>query len=246
MFLDPGGKGEPPVPHGRPVLVVADEGRVLDALVSQSGSTLLGTLCSAISGADFGQSNADIAIRRKVPAGTYRLAVILGIQPKHLSGVLTDVDGGVQQRFWFVRLTGHMLDADAEPPTDSKLALPDVNGLKFPGGFVGVSDDLRHLIRKEHVERMQAADRGEAVAGRSHSNLLRLRLAALLAIAAGRVSITDDHDGPFADWGLAGIMVDASDAVVALGEAMRIGAPPTGPGRHRQGCPSGRRIGGSY
>ena len=101
------------VPHGRPVLIHADEGRALEELIARSGSTLISTLCSAISGAELGQTNATKGLRRRVPALDYRIAVVLNLQPVYLKGVLADVDGGLPQRFLFMSGTGHHLRADA-------------------------------------------------------------------------------------------------------------------------------------
>jgi hypothetical protein len=215
-------RGDRPQPHGRPILVFSDEGRVLEQLCKREGSRLLGDLCTAISGGPLGQGNATQGLHRYVPANSYRLAVVLGIQPKYLSGPLADVDGGLPQRFWFVRLSGHLLDPDHPTAPPPKFDLPHPADMPFPGDDRGrlviVPDATRDQIRREHVERLHAMDRGEPVAGRSHRNLLRLRLATLLAFADGRPRVIDD------DWQLALPLVESSDEVIVLGEAMRADA----------------------
>jgi len=205
--------------HGRPVLIHADEGRALEELIARKGSTLASTLCSAVSGATFGQGNADPKKRRRVPALSYRLAVVLNVQPIHLRGVLAEVDAGLPQRFMFMSGTGHHLtDWDIAEP--DRLELPFVELDQFhatTGAYwtLVVPETIRDLIRREHLERLHALDCGESVAHRSHRNLLRLRLAALLAIADHRGDVTVD------DWDLSVAPVDASDATIHRGEVLR-------------------------
>ena len=129
------------------------------ALVDRQGSRVLGDLCTTISGGELGQRNATENLNRYVPALTYRAACMFGIQPVYLRGPLADVDGGLPQRFWFVRLSGHLLKIGAEVPADI-LRLPDVSEMRFPGGFVNVPNRIRREIVAAHVERMQAADWG--------------------------------------------------------------------------------------
>lgn len=218
MLVDSDENGDK-VPHGRPVLIHADEGRALEELIARSGSTLISTLCSAISGAEIGQTNATRGLRRRAPALEYRLAVVLNVQPVYLKGVLADIDGGLPQRFLFMSGTGHHLHADAvEPPTP--LVLPDLDVAMFTARAgtrpaIAVPEAIRSTIVTEHVARLRRLDAGEPVAGGSHRNLLRLRLAALLALAEGRSAVNDD------DWELAVVPVDASDATIARGEALR-------------------------
>ena len=233
-LVETDGEGEK-VPHGRPVLIHADEGRTLEELIARSGSTLISTLCSAISGAELGQTNATKGLRRRVPALDYRIAVVLNLQPVYLKGVLADVDGGLPQRFLFVSGTGHHLRADLEEPA-APLALPDIEVAMFTArtGYrpvVAVPEAIRTTIVADHVDRLRRLDDGQAVAGGSHRNLLRLRVAALLALAEGRTTVTDD------DWDLALVPVDASDMMIASGEAMHA-AEATRHARRRRNGPS--------
>jgi len=213
-------------PHGRPVLVHADEGRQLEELIERKGSTLVSALCSAISGHALGQGNASRELRRIVPAFTYRLAVVVSVQPVYLRGILADVDGGLPQRFLFVSGTGHHLSTSIEQPA-APIELPELSLPAFTAKCgsrptVIVPERVRRQIIADHVERARRADNGEPVAGESHRNLLRTRIAVMLALADGRTTVTD-RDDPNApgDWQLALAPVLASDATIARGAAMR-------------------------
>jgi len=219
LLSDPDDDGNR-TPHGQPVLIHADEGRTLEELIERSASTLVSTLCSAVHGAALGQGNATRKLRRRVPALDYRIAVVLNIQPIYLRGILADVDGGLPQRFLFVSATGHHLNDTMRGDPAEPLTLPDVPVAMFTARTgtrptVAVPDAIRATIRRDHVERVRAEDRGEPVAGGSHRNLLRLRVAAFLAVADGRGAVTGD------DWDLALPAVVASDATIHRGELLR-------------------------
>ena len=79
--------------------VFADEGEIITALSSRSGSTLLSTYRTIWTGGILGQANASAERKRIVPAGQYAFGIAVGLQPSKAAELLGDVDGGTPQRF---------------------------------------------------------------------------------------------------------------------------------------------------
>lgn len=214
------------LPHYLPRWVHADEGRIVNELVDRAGSTLSGVLCTAVSGGPLGQSNATKDRRRIVPAGAYKVAVSVNMQPRHLDGVLTEGDGGLPQRFLFLTdHAGHIADDfhtwgrfDYPPPAEL-VSIPTL-GLdaytyneQAKAHLIGCPDTIRDEVRHAKAVRMVEGADADVMAG--HQMLMRLRLAALLAVMEGRTTI----DGE--DWSLAAMLVATSEAVIEIGEADR-------------------------
>jgi hypothetical protein len=208
------------------VFVFVDEGRVVADIAARKGSVLLPTLRTAWSGATLGQSNATAERRRVVPAGGYTLGVLLALQDALAGLLLADADAGTPQRFAWARATDPTIpDVPPvwpgplrwEPPCCEQLAAI---------GIPGPDGQVRHPLRiaAPVVDEIRAADvaraRGETLSDPydSHAGLVRLKCAALLALLDDRVDVTVD------DWTLAGMVVDASDAVRAEAQAITTAA----------------------
>lgn len=187
----------------RAVLAVVDEGQVLAELSKRQGSTIEMTLRTGWSGNTLGQANASEATRRHLPAGDYRLAVLVALQPEHAVTVVRDSPGGTPQRFLWLSATDPSIPDDAPKwPGELPLTLPQM-GDPFAGFTVA------HSIAAEVVAEDRARNRGGAVADPldGHATLLRLKVAALLATLDGRTDIDVD------DWRLAGQVGAVSRAV---------------------------------
>lgn len=190
------------------VCVRINEGQVLKALGSRAGQTTMQTLRSGWSGEHIGFSYAD---RQKKAAqledGTYRLVVVMGVQPEYAEYVLDDSAGGTPQRFvWFQGAidTGA---PDIAPPWPGQLDwVPESSAVRL--------SLAAHVHETVDRDRVQALHTGQKTAGKyeSHRNLLRLKLGALLGLLDQRTIVSDD------DWELAGLILETSDGVRTIAE----------------------------
>ena len=188
----------------RAVLAVIDEGQVLAEFANRKGSTLMPTLRSAWSGSTLGQGNASAETNRKVQGGRYRFAAIIAVQPAHAASLLADAAGGTPQRILWLTAQDPTIPDEAPqwpgpiaflPPTHSTLAAP-----------MKVDDDINHEIRARKLARSRGKHK-DADPLDSHADLLRLKIAALLAILDERLNVNAD------DWELARMVMSTSQRV---------------------------------
>jgi hypothetical protein len=188
----------------------ADEGSVLTALGKRSGSVLLETLRTIWSGGTLGQSNASKERWRVVPAGQYAIGICVALQAKLAGPFLEDEAAGTPQRFLWFSATDPSIPNDAPPwPSDAlPLKLADFFGIRSGGPRDMVfAAPIRNEVRSADVAR----NRGEVVVESllAHADLLRLKIAALLAILDGRLEVSEE------DWRLASMIKATSDGVLA-------------------------------
>lgn len=185
--------------------VVVDEGQALLAQRDRNGSTIMQTIRSAWSGADLGQHNAAEERRRVMVEHSYRMCMVLGFQLRYAADLIADAEGGTPQRFVFAPATDPNIPDDApewpgplpwDPPAS-------INGRDFTE--ITVDAGLAAWIRRQDLER----NRGERHVDEldSHAILCREKVAAILGILDGRMTIQPD------DWELAGAIMDVSDLV---------------------------------
>jgi len=187
----------------RGVLFLLDEGQALAEMGSRRGSTLLPTIRSAWAGEMLGQANASEERRRKLPAGEYRFALVAGFQLEYATALLDDAAGGTPQRFVFLNAHDAAIPDDAPPWPGPLNWRPPVHGAGPMGLDAGVAAEIRRralAVSRDEVD-IDPLD--------SRRDLVRLKVAGLLALLAGRTDITAD------DWRLAGQVLDASDRVRA-------------------------------
>jgi hypothetical protein len=201
--------------------VYVDEGLVLGAIGARTGSTLLATLRSAWSGSTLGNTNASEERKRIVPAGLATFGIVVGIQSAHAGALLNDVDAGTPQRFCWVSAIDPAIPDDAPDwPGPLTWSPPDPGHLEalriVRGGLTRHQLAVPHPIRHEIVTADLARQRGKLTVAPldAHRNLIRLRVAALLAILDDRLDINAT------DWRLAAHIIDASDATRAHVEAI--------------------------
>lgn len=186
----------------RGVLFMLDEGQALAEMGGRRGSTLLPTIRSGWGGEMLGQANASEDRRRQLAASEYRFALVAGFQLEHATALLDDAAGGTPQRFLFLPAHDPRIPDDA-PPWPGRLAWrPPLHQT----GPMGLDSTVAAEIRRRGL----AMARGE-VDDRdpldSRRDLVRLKVAGLLAVLAGRTDIDAE------DWALAGQVVDTSDLV---------------------------------
>jgi len=198
-YAKPGNKetGEPPGQY-ESMMFVVDEGDMLRALNSRTGSSLSPNLRSAFTGETLGASNRT-ASSMHLEAQTYRMTLVCNIQPARAGTLLDDIHGGTLQRFmWFpgvdVRITAEV------PLMPAALTLPSPGAWQYPNELQ-IPYEAVALIRDERVRLM----RGEKDCLDGHALFIREKFAFALAVLDGRDQMTLE------DWRLAGIASRVSD-----------------------------------
>jgi hypothetical protein len=219
------------------VLFHSDEGSTLVKLLERAGSTIGETLRSAWSGETIGQKNGRVETTRTVPARSYAAGLVIGWQPSTILPLLDDHEAGTPQRFlycWAVDTTipprsaralwpGEMLSPFPDnvptnlPPPGSIIAAP-------PPSMMGESIVFAETITDELYDTEHAKNTGSLPHDhplrdpfRSQHPVLKVKIAALLALLEGRRNVTDE------DWRLAQIVIDTSDRVRQYLQAVAAG-----------------------
>lgn len=190
--------------HREAVLMRVAEIDTLAALGDRKGATLLPELRKAWSGEDLGFAYADPTKALPLPAHTYRLCLVAGVQPGRAQWVLDDADGGTPQRFMWMPA----VDPDA-PDVPPACPLPlDWKAPRWPtaDAFTGrsslpVCETARLTIDQARLARL----RGEGGALDGHALLARLKAAAALSILSGRAEVADE------DWELSAHIAAVSE-----------------------------------
>ncbi|MGB3356034.1 MAG: DUF3987 domain-containing protein [Mycobacterium sp.] len=181
------------------VMFTADEGDILQALGSRKGSTLPGTLRSAFTGKTVGFSYR--TNDRHLDARTYRLTLVVNIQPAKAGVLLDDTTGGLLQRFMWFPGSDPRVDSQ-NPPWPGQLTLPSPQAWLYPCELT-IPYEAVELIRDGVVAR----NRGEANPLDGHALHAREKFAFALAVLDGRAVMNSD------DWRLAGVAMKVSDFV---------------------------------
>lgn len=195
----------------RHVLVNVDEIETLMSTMGRTGATIGGVLRSLWSGAtpDIG-NNASSERRLLLGEGTYRAALVAGIQPGVVGRLFGEEMGGTPQRFVWAPTDDPAIpnldEGEEFPPWPG--ALPPVRledqGRPWHHFTIEVDESVRREIAlrrnrdRRGVERIAPLD--------AHRDFNRLRVAALLARLHGETAVTPQW------WALAGHVMDVSDA----------------------------------
>ncbi|MDQ3105804.1 MAG: hypothetical protein M3Q87_11460 [Actinomycetota bacterium] len=197
--------------HTTAVLAEVPEVDTLAALNSRQGSTLQPVLRQSWMGEQFGFGYADPTKRLVVKAHTYRLCMIVGIQPARAGGILDDSNGGTPQRYlWLPAADPDAPDIPPAAPEPLRWQPPswrpdDGTGWRNPltGRIhLPVCETARVAVDRARLARV----RGEGDALDSHSLLARLKVGAALALLDGRAEVSES------DWQLAAVVMAVSDA----------------------------------
>lgn len=199
------------------VMFTADEVDTLAALNTRTASTTLAVLRSGFSGETLGFSYAAREKRRHIPAGTYRMTMVISVQPTRAGWLLADSGGGTPQRFQWFPGSDPRISRD-RPWETGPLTLPAAVEWQYPREIF-IPQEAGDLIINEHVKRQN--DSEEALDG--HALYCREKFAYALAVLDGRVTMTLE------DWQLSGIAAAVSayvreQTVEAIKEASRIDA----------------------
>jgi hypothetical protein len=201
-------------------LAMLDEIDALDTLAARNGNMLLSILKTLWTGGAFGTANATEDRNRTLEAHSYRLAMMVGVQPG-LGKVLFEKDGvtgGLPQRFVFAHVRDETLSMDSpfvEDPGPIKLAIHEDLPMDpiLHGTNTWMPDEKRvYFIQVEQaiVNEILLAQReikiGTADPLKGHWLFTKLRLTALLSIMHGDVAVTEEW------WSAADTMMAHSDA----------------------------------
>lgn len=196
--------------HTTSVFFDVPEIDAVGAQASRGGATLMPELRCAYMGEGLGFQNRSQEARLHVYPQTYRMGVILGVQPERAMSLLSpnEVAAGTPQRVWWVSV----LDRDApdtapDLPMEIMLEIPDENDLTVVGPSllrdIPVCSKAVTEIDKNRLARM----RGEDDALDGHILLCQEKAAVALALLESRWDIQDE------DWDLARVFIAHSNMV---------------------------------
>lgn len=193
-----------PYQYNTAALVTVAEIDTLTALQGRTGSTLAGQLRQAAMGEQLGFFYVDKDKRMPVPEHAYRLSLVAGVQPKRAAALLDEAGGGTPQRFCWLPATTPLPDVIPETPEPLLWRAPPWPVARVVHGMARtilvlpqVAIDRTIELRRQHIQ-------GEGDPLDGHANMVRLKVAAALAILDGRPEVTEE------DWKLSGVVMAVS------------------------------------
>ena len=187
------------------ILFSIDEVDSLASLKDRSGQTTMSVIRSGFSGETLGYTYRGRA-KEAVPKHTYRMTMLVSVQPDRAAALFDDAGGGTPQRFqWFIgrdrRITANPPDWPTYKGQPRRIPLLSATDLSRAGGIIAVPDEVCDTVRQARAESMSGGD--TALDG--HALYCREKFAFALALIDGRTSINDE------DWKLSGIAAGVSD-----------------------------------
>ena len=193
-----------PQDHIQAILFSVDEVDSLASMQARAGQTTMSVIRSGFSGETLGYSYRNRS-KEKVEAHTYRMTMVVSVQPERAGGLFADTGGGTPQRFMWFPGRDRRIKATAPPwPTDSSglpRTLPEVDIRTLPRRGMKIPAEAEQLIRQTREDSMSGND--EALDG--HALFCREKFAYALALFDGRSQMDSD------DWKLSGIAAAVSD-----------------------------------
>lgn len=201
-----------PVRDTMQVLFTADEIDSVAAIGNRQGSTLHSQLRQAFSGESLGYAYASRDTRIILPAHSYRMCLLAGVQPERARALLDEAAGGTPQRFIWLPSVEASITADVDPaPPPRPLPPPRWSDATRDGwGLIALPDQVVREVREARA----AQARGETVALDGHAMYARLKVAAAFALLEGRLAVTGE------DWGLSGAVMETSTRTRDWAEAV--------------------------
>lgn len=189
----------------------ADEGQIVFALSSREGSVLLPTLRTLFTGGPLGQTNAERERKRVVPAGRHAFGVVAALQATMAGDLLADAGAGTPQRFVWASAIDPSIPSDPPDWPAQAISLDHLDRFWKWQPDQSYPMPLPAEVLAEVRANALSCQRGESQldAMDAHSDLLRLKLAGLLAILDERLEIDLE------DWQLATTIKATSDQVRA-------------------------------
>ena len=193
------GKDEPDIviKNTRVIFDVA-EVSTWNSLVGRNGATLTGEVLKGFSGESLGFSNSDDERTIHVQANDYRMCLILGAQPGTSGQLLANKNSGLPQRFLW--MPTKVEEADRFSFKD-RPRIPEPEEWMVPE----FRSDKEFVIKFSEDAREEIYERGrwasEEDEMESQAIVIKMRVAAALALLDGRVRVDDD------DWHIAGAVM---------------------------------------
>jgi hypothetical protein len=172
----------------------------------RQGSTMNSTMRTALTGGALKTSNSRAGGRyRAVDEDTYRLVVMVGVQPARADVLLSgrEESVGTPQRFLWAK----MVDKDLNLP-DPLPSWPESLDWEPPTDWPEQIQYPEH-VRGELLEQKRRQVKEEASPTEGHLMLTRLKVAFALGVLHGETKISDQW------WSLAGLLMDQSRSVQA-------------------------------
>lgn len=197
----------------RSALFQVSEIDTLIGLGNRNGNVLIPTLREAFVGADISFGWADKTKRLPMAEHSYRLCMVMGVQPTHAKALLEDAGGGFPQRMlWLPATDPDITDEILEEPSP----LPVFQGSSWAGSTsscqISLPVEVVRLVRAARAARARG-DKGGLGDLDGHALFVREKVAMALAVLDQRTGVTMD------DWELSEIVMQKSDAVRARVEA---------------------------
>lgn len=189
-------------------LAMVEESDSIAALTSNKGNTLSSELRKAAMGEDLGFGNIGDT-KTNLTEGTYRFVLLMCMQPELAGWLLSDAYGGLPQRFLWACVRDDRDIDGLVPPARWTVTLPDIARLDAYNRpkekhFMTITPRITEEVRAARKYRKKNGDSPERFDG--HAILLRMKVAAAIAIMNERLDIDDK------DWHLAEMLTKSSDA----------------------------------
>lgn len=204
-------KGDPVVERvrgqvRRNVFYYLDEGETLTKMIRERQGTTIGqAIRTGWIGGALGQQNAREETTRLIARRSYSLGMVVGYQPETVQDLLADGGPGTPQRFlWSSAIDPCLPRQRPDAPRPFWLPLSDDRGQPVTRRITGPTWLAEQLWAKR-----VGVVRGETAVAQldSHTDLMRCKVAALLAVIDGRMVVVDE------DWQLAEVIWDTSCAI---------------------------------
>ena len=194
-----------PQDHVTAILFSVDEVDSIASMQARAGQTTMSVIRSGFSGENLGYSYRGRA-SEKVEDHSYRMTIIVSVQPERAGGLFADSSGGTPQRFqWFPGRDKRIQVDRPSWPTDTSgrhRVLPSVNIRNLPYSGMTIPPEAEALILQVRAD-SNSGGNDNALDG--HAVYCREKFAYALAIMDGRTEMNSD------DWKLSGIAQDVSD-----------------------------------
>lgn len=200
VFTDTDDDGED-TPAVHSVWFDVPEVDTLTALVGRKASTLASEVRKMFTGEGLGFQNADATRRKIVPAHSYRAALVAGVQPRKAGPLLDDAAGGTPQRFLWMPATDPGAPDELPPAPEPLTWTSPVLCTEQRRVHLNVAAPIKARLQAERRARL----REELTDDNGQQSLVRLKVAALLALLARRTDVSES------DWSLADYVMGISD-----------------------------------
>ena len=184
------------------------EGLIFAELAGRGGTTHVTRFCDGWSGAALSTANASAETFRHIDVNQYRLTLIMGIQAKQAHELMTDSAAaqGFVGRLLFVWAEEPRVKPRPVPP--ERLVLPVPKGpLPVAGVFQQTYLSYPPEVYTECQDANDARVGTDVPVEEHHHDLLRCKVAGVVALMDGRMSVSRD------DWSIATALVDLSRLV---------------------------------